>query len=234
MGKSKVSVDRAQVGMLGKAINILVFGGDNHRDIGADIREFRDKKRRGNLDIWWLFDDGGMPVLLGHILKSRMQFADCNIRVFTLGSEKLERQTSMFSVLSKSVATNLETKHMREVLTNFRINSSDVTVISNMKAFAKEELWENFREKMRSLPDGSVSEEEISREQELINKHLRLSEELQKHSSNAQMILLTLPQQFLGQTNPAIYMACLDMMTANLPPVLLVGGNNVSVLTALT
>ena len=83
---------------------------------------------------------------------------------------------------------------MREVLTNFRINSSDVTVISNMKAFAKQELWENFREKMRSLPGGSVSEEEINREEELINKHLRLSEELQKHSSNAQMILLTLPQ----------------------------------------
>jgi len=234
VGKNKVSVDRAQVGMLGKAINMLVFGGDNHRDIGADIKEFRDKKRRGNLDIWWLFDDGGMPVLLGHILKSRMQFADCNIRVFTLGSEKLERQTSMFAVLSKSVATNLETKHMREVLTNFRINSSDVTVISNMKAFAKQELWEKFREKLRSLPGGGVNEEEVTNEQEFINKHLRLSEELQKHSSNAQMILLTLPQQFIGNTNTAIYMACLDMMTANLPPTLLVGGNNVSVLTALT
>ena len=103
-----------------------------------------------------------------------------------------------------------------------------------MKAFAKQELWENFREKMRSLPGGSVTEEEISREQEFINKHLRLSEELQKHSGNAQMILLTLPQQFIGNTNSAIYMAAIDMMTANLPPTLLVGGNNVSVLTALT
>ena len=234
MGKSKVSVDRAQVGMLGKAINMLVFGGDAHRDVGADIKEFRDKKRRGNLDIWWLFDDGGMPVLLGHILKSRMQFAECNIRVFTLGSEKLERQTSMFAVLSKSVTTNLETKHMEKVLSNFRINSSAVTVISNMKAFAKQELWDGFRERMRSLPAGTVTEEEVNKEQEFINKHLRLSEELQKHSSNAQMILLTLPQQFIGQTNRAIYMAAIDMMTTNLPPTLLVGGNNVSVLTALT
>merc|ERR1712241_924831 len=144
---------------------MLVFGGDAHRDVGADIKEFRDKKRRGNLDIWWLFDDGGMPVLLGHILKSRMQFADCNIRVFTLGSEKLERQTSMFAVLSKSVATNLETKHMREVLTNFRINSSDVAVISNMKAWAKDELWTSFRANLKTLPQGAVSEEDIEKEQ---------------------------------------------------------------------
>ena len=85
-----------QVGMLGKAINILVFGGNMPRDIAADIKEFRDKKRRGNIDIWWLFDDGGMPVLLGHILQSRMQFAECKLRIFTLGSEKLENQNSMF------------------------------------------------------------------------------------------------------------------------------------------
>ena len=47
--KKKVSVDRAQVGMLGKAINILVFGGSAPRDIAADIKQFRDKKRRGNI-----------------------------------------------------------------------------------------------------------------------------------------------------------------------------------------
>ena len=46
-----------------------------------------------------------------------------------------------------------------------------------------------------------VNKEEIDKEEEFINKHLRLSEELQRHSSNAQMILLTLPQQYIGQTN---------------------------------
>ena len=184
--------------------------------------------------MWWLFDDGGMPVLLGHILKSRMQFAECNIRVFTLGSEKLERQTSMFAVLSKSVTTNLETKHMEKVLSNFRINSSAVTVISNMKAFAKQELWTAFRASLKTLPPGTVTEEDINNNQEFINKHLRLSEELQKHSSSAQMVLITLPQQYIGTTHPAIYMAAVDFMTRNLPSTVLVGGNNVSVLTSFT
>ena len=233
-GKKKVSVDRAQVGMLGKAINILVFGGNMPHDIASDIKMFRDKKRRGNIDIWWLFDDGGMPVFLGHILQSRMQFAECKLRIFTLGSDKLESQSSMFNVLSRNVATNLETKHMQQILTNFRINSSDVTVISNMKSFAKKELWTAFKANLKTLPPGTVTDEDISKEQEFINKHLRLSEELQKHSSNAQMVLITLPQQYLGSTHPAIYMAAVDFMTRNLPPTVLVGGNNVSVLTSFT
>ena len=81
---------------------------------------------------------------------------------------------------------------------------------------------------------GAVSEEDIEKEQVFINKHLRLSEELQRHSSNAQMVLITLPQQYMGSTNPAIYMAAVDFMTRNLPATVLVGGNNVSVLTSLT
>ena len=60
-----------QVSKLGLAINSLVFGGFQPVDVLADIRQFQDKKRRGNIDIWWLYDDGGMPVMLAHILKSR-------------------------------------------------------------------------------------------------------------------------------------------------------------------
>ena len=181
-----------------------------------------------------MYDDGGMPVLLGHILQSRSQFSECKLRIFTLGSEKLESQTSMFDVFSRNVATNLETRHMREVLTNFRINSSDVTIISNMRASASKDLWTSFRANLKTLPPGSVTDEEVDQERGFINKHLRLSEELQKHSSSAQMILITLPQQYLGTTNPALYMAAVDFMTRNLPSTLLVGGNNVSVLTSFT
>ena len=233
-GKKKVSVDRAQVSKLGLAINMLVFGGNQPRDIVADIKEFKDKRRRGNMDIWWLYDDGGMPVLLSHILHSRQQFAECKLRVFTLGSEKLERQANMFSVFTRNIETNMETKHMKDVLTNFRISTSDVSVISNMKVRAKTELWNEFRASLKNLPKEVVNENDIEKEQEFINKHLRLSEEMQKHSSDAQMIMLTLPQQYIGKTNPAIYMASIDFMTRNLPPTLLIGGNNVSVLTSFT
>ena len=123
---------------------------------------------------------------------------------------------------------------MKDVLTNFRISTSDVTVISNMKVRANDQLWNDFRASLKNLPKEVVNANDIENEQEFINKHLRLSEEIQKHSSDAQMILMTLPQQYIGNTNPAIYMASLDFMTRNLPPTLLIGGNNVSVLTSFT
>ena len=163
-----------------------------------------------------------------------MQFAECKLRIFTLGSDKLEKAGGMFDVMSRKMASNVETKHMKEVLTNFRIDTTDVSVISNMKAFAKQELWTAFRASLKTLPPGTVTEEDITNHQEFINKHLRLSEELQKHSSSAQMVLITLPQQYIGSTHPAIYMAAVDFMTRNLPSTVLVGGNNVSVLTSFT
>ena len=46
-----------------------------HVIISYYFRQFQDKKRRGNIDIWWLYDDGGMPPMLAHILQSRYFFA---------------------------------------------------------------------------------------------------------------------------------------------------------------
>merc|ERR1711892_778384 len=233
MGKKKVSVDRAQVSKLGQAINILVFGGNQPVDVLADIKQFQDKKRRGNIDIWWLYDDGGLPILLSHVLQSRQQFEECKLRVFTLGSEKLDRQSSVFDVFSKNVEKKMETKDMEELLSKFRIAASDVTVISQLNSRAAEKTWDEFKSAMNGAqPQQSApTEADIENESKFINKHLKLGEMLQKHSKDSQMILMTLPQDRLGTANPIIYMGALDFMTRNLPPLLLVGGNNTSALT---
>ena len=230
-GKKKVSVDRAQVSKLGQAINILVFGGNQPVDVLSDIRQFKDKKRRGNIDIWWLYDDGGLPILLSHVLQTRQQFEECKLRVFTLGSEKLERQTSVFDVFSKNAEKKMETKDMEELLSRFRIAASDVTVISQINTRAEEKTWNEFKSAMKEVQQHAPTEAEIENESKLINKHLKLGEMLQKHSKDSQMILMTLPQDRLGSTNPIIYFGALDFMTRNLPPLLLVGSNNVSALT---
>eukprot|EP00092_Neocalanus_flemingeri_P009713 GFUD01010461.1.p1 GENE.GFUD01010461.1~~GFUD01010461.1.p1 ORF type:complete len:716 (+),score=77.54 GFUD01010461.1:160-2148(+) len=233
-GKKKVSVDRAQVSKLGQAINILVFGGNQPVDVLADIKQFQDKKRRGNIDIWWLYDDGGLPILLSHVLQSRQQFEECKLRVFTLGSEKLEQKTSVFDVFSKNMEAKMETKDMEELLSKFRIAASDVTVISHINNRAEEKTWNEFKSVMKGVPQSVVTETDLENESSFINKHLKLGEMLQKHSKDSQMILMTLPQDRLGNTNPVIYMGALDFMTRDLPPLLLVGGNNTSALTFYT
>ena len=46
------------------------------------------------------------------------------------------------------------------------------------------------RANLKTLPAGTVTEEQIEQEHSFINKHLRLSEEMTRHSSSAQMVLV--------------------------------------------
>ena len=65
------------------------------------------------------------------------------------------------------------------------------------------------------------------------NWALWLAELLRHYSSESEMIVMTLPLP-RKDTNPFLYMAWLDMMTRNLPPVLLTRGNQEPVLTFYT
>ena len=121
---------------------------------------------------------------------------------------------------------------MEELLSKFRIAATDVTVISQIDSNAQEKTWNEFKSAVTSAV--LFKETDIKKEKTLINKHLKLGEMLQKHSKDSQMILVTLPQERIGNTNPILYMAALDFMTRNMPPTLLVGGNNTSALTFYT
>lgn len=59
------------------------------------FHHFQNKKRTGTIDVWWLYDDGGLTLLLPYILTTRDQFVDCSLRVFTLANKRdeLDRET---------------------------------------------------------------------------------------------------------------------------------------------
>ena len=79
-------------------------------------------KLSGNIDVWWLYDDGGLTLLLPYILTTRHMFADCKLRVFTLANKKDE--------------LDRETRNMAALLAKFRIEFSSVVVIPG-----REEGW---------------------------------------------------------------------------------------------
>ena len=59
---------------------------------------FQPKKlneRSGSIDVWWLYDDGGLTLLLPYILSTRMVFRQCQLRVFSLANkaEELDKET---------------------------------------------------------------------------------------------------------------------------------------------
>merc|ERR1712123_234978 len=174
-----------------RKVSTAVFrGSDGNRldnNVVASIQQFQATKRTGNIDVWWLYDDGGLTLLLPHIIKTSKQFKDCKIRVFSLAN--------------KASQLDLETRNLASMLSRFRIEYV------------------------------GIQEEELQSEREKTNRHLRLTEMLRQYSKESEMIVMTLPLPRRGHTSPALYTAWLDIMTKDMPPPLLIRGNQQSVLT---
>lgn len=70
---------------------------------------------QGTIDVWWLYDDGGLTLLLPYILTTRQNWSNCKLRIFALANRKDELDG--------------EQRSMANLLAKFRIDYSDVIVI---------------------------------------------------------------------------------------------------------
>lgn len=55
-----------------------------------EINRFHLKQKKGTIDVWWLFDDGGLTLLIPHILSMKPYWQNCKLRVFLPGTKKGE------------------------------------------------------------------------------------------------------------------------------------------------
>ncbi|XP_069505715.1 solute carrier family 12 member 2-like [Ambystoma mexicanum] len=196
--------------------------------------QFQKKQGKGTIDVWWLFDDGGLTLLIPYLLTTKKQWKDCKIRVFTGGK---------VNTIDDSKRT------MATLLSKFRIDFSDIVIIGDinkkpsqqsMKAF--DDLIEPSRlheedfdgetvEKMRAAEPWKITDDELEMFKEKTHRQVRLNELLQEHSSTANLIVMTMPIARKGAVSNALYMAWLETLSKDLPPVLLIRGNHRSVLT---
>ncbi|KAL7302113.1 hypothetical protein TKK_0005340 [Trichogramma kaykai] len=203
------------------------------KDILNQLSFFHKKQKKGTIDVWWLYDDGGLTLLLPYIMSTRRHWSACRLRVFALANRQSEleyEQRSMASLLSK-----------------FRIDYSALKVISDISRPAQPQTQKFFdaltAEFLQSTNPTAgddaenANEEYIIKESERIamkektNRHLRLRELLHEHSMEANLIVMTLPMPRKGAVSAPLYMAWLEALTRDMPPFLLVRGNHTSVLT---
>uniref|UniRef100_A0A914QA21 SLC12A transporter C-terminal domain-containing protein n=1 Tax=Panagrolaimus davidi TaxID=227884 RepID=A0A914QA21_9BILA len=192
------------------------------------INRFQFKVSKGTIDVWWLYDDGGLSLLIPYLLTQRKSYLEgAKLRIFTLSSQ------------SKIIED--EQRKLAALLSKFRINFAEVRVIKddgrkpNIESILEfEKLIEPFCVDS-DMPDppkeGLIQESELLLNQEKTWRTLRMAENLQKYSSESDLIVVTLPVPRKGLISSCLYMAWIDMMTKNLPPTLLVRGNQTSVLT---
>ena len=141
---------------------------------------FRSKKVQSGstIDIYWLYDDGGLTLLVPHILHTRKIYRDCKMRIFFLCS-KIEQ-------------LDMETRAMVALLARFRIEADDVIIISDAMQRPSEASVRDFEEMMMdSIIEGEeevvvetrrVAEEDLEKHREKTNFYLRISEVNTEHS----------------------------------------------------
>ncbi|KAK3550386.1 hypothetical protein QTP86_025191 [Hemibagrus guttatus] len=87
-------------------------------------QQFQKKQGKGTVDVWWLFDDGGLTLLIPYLLTNKKKWKDCKIRVFIGG--KINR-------------IDHDRRSMATLLSKFRIDFSDITVLGDINTKPKAE-----------------------------------------------------------------------------------------------
>ncbi|GFY60837.1 solute carrier family 12 member 2 [Trichonephila inaurata madagascariensis] len=192
-------------------------------DIKLSATQFQRRQKKGFIDVWWLYDDGGLTMLIPHILSTRSQWSGCKLRIFALANKKDE--------------LDREQRNMVALLNKFRIDYSDVTVIPDIVKPPEESSKKEFEALITKWQgDGNdsrffISESELYALKDKTNRHIRLSELLHKYSKHSSLIAMTLPMPRKSMCSAALYMAWLETLTKDMPPFLLIRGNQTSVLT---
>ncbi|PWA15251.1 hypothetical protein CCH79_00020352 [Gambusia affinis] len=197
-------------------------------------QQFQQKQGKGTVDVWWLFDDGGLTLLIPYLLTNKKRWKDCKIRVFIGG--KINR-------------IDHDRRAMATLLSKFRIDFSDITVLGDINTKPKkehvatfEEMVEPYRlkednmeleaaERLKNSEPWRITDNELELYRAKTNRQIRLNELLKEHSSTANLIVMSLPLARKGAVSSALYMAWLEVLSKDLPPILLVRGNHQSVLT---
>uniref|UniRef100_A0A1B6CXS0 SLC12A transporter C-terminal domain-containing protein n=1 Tax=Clastoptera arizonana TaxID=38151 RepID=A0A1B6CXS0_9HEMI len=195
------------------------------KSILNSLTQFQKKQRKGVIDVWWLYDDGGLTLLLPYIISTRSNWSDCKLRVFTLANKKDELQ--------------YEQRNMASLLSKFRIDYSDLKIISDITKKPSDETVSFFDNLIKDLKCADeeddmgvhVSEYELLAMKDKTNRHLRLRELLLENSTSANLIVMTLPMPRKNVVTAGLYMAWLETMSRDMPPFLFVRGNQQSVLT---
>ncbi|VDL79104.1 unnamed protein product [Nippostrongylus brasiliensis] len=170
----------------------------------ASIARFQRKVKKGIIDVWWLYDDGGLTLLIPHLLTIPKSYLEgAKLRVFTISTSSRtmeQEQRSMAALLSKMM------KWEKTIEPFICPDDAD-------------------------CPEGMTTKAELEAQKQKTYRQLRAAELLREHSMKADLIVMTLPVPRKGMVSASLYLSWLDIMTRHLPPTLLVRGNQTSVLT---
>ncbi|KAI5098152.1 solute carrier family 12 member 3 [Silurus meridionalis] len=136
---------------------------------------FQSKQEKKTIDVYWLFDDGGLTLLLPYLLKRKKRWGRCKVRVFVGGEiQHVEEQKQ-------------DVKRFEDLLAPYRVH-----------AIQKNE--EGGGQPTSDCP-WTVSDEEMEKNTAKSFRQIRLNEVLQDYSRDAALIIVDATRGFIVKRN---------------------------------
>ncbi|XP_050679374.1 bumetanide-sensitive sodium-(potassium)-chloride cotransporter isoform X2 [Leptidea sinapis] len=183
----------------------------------------RSRRHTGSVDVWWLYDDGGLTLLLPYILSTRRAWSNSKLRVFTL--------------VNKNTEMDIEERNMASLLSKFRIDYSALTMIPDITKKPKDSTLAYFDKLVApfktndSNDQGGITEADLLAARDRTHRNLRLRELIGAQSAGARLVCVTQPMPRRRGVPAPLYLAWCAALATAARTVLLVRGNHASVLT---
>ncbi|NXK97582.1 S12A3 protein, partial [Formicarius rufipectus] len=185
---------------------------------------FQSEQGKKTIDIYWLFDDGGLTLLIPYLLGRKKRWGKCKIRVFVGGQinrmdeERKATSSPTQTLFPVTICLSCSIKRFDDLIAPFRLNDG-----------FKDEATVN---EMRQGCPWKISDEEVDKNRAKSLRQVRLNEILLDYSRDAALIAITPPIGRKGRCPSSLYMAWLETLSQDLrPPVILTRGNQENVLT---
>ncbi|NWW36656.1 S12A3 protein, partial [Panurus biarmicus] len=212
---------------------------------------FQSEQGKKTIDIYWLFDDGGLTLLIPYLLGRKKRWGKCKIRVFVGGQinrmdeERKASTSSLTSTRNPGQSSNhLPTLPHASPSTPIPPQTlflGTVCLCCSIKRFdeliAPFRLNDGFKDEatvneMRQGCPWKISDEEVDKNRAKSLRQVRLNEILLDYSRDAALIAITPPIGRKGRCPSSLYMAWLETLSQDLrPPIILTRGNQENVLT---
>ncbi|KMQ90770.1 bumetanide-sensitive sodium- -chloride cotransporter [Lasius niger] len=152
--------------------------------IPENITIFQKKHKKGTIDVWWLYDDGGLTILLPYIISTRSNWETCKLRIFALANHKQE--------------IGAQEKEMDEIMCKARIKYSSLKMVDDISVEPKQETLSFFDKlisdfRMNDSSDNSecyVTDFELQNLRDKTHRQLRLRELLLENSSQSTLVVM--------------------------------------------
>ncbi|OWK54076.1 Solute carrier family 12 member 3 [Lonchura striata] len=146
---------------------------------------FQSKQGKKTIDIYWLFDDGGLTLLIPYLLGRKKRWGKCKIRVFVGGQinrmdeERKATPNPAQALFLGTVCLCCSIKRFDELIAPFRLNDG-----------FKDEATVN---EMRQGCPWKISDEEVDKNRAKSLRQVRLNEILLDYSRDAALIAMEKP-----------------------------------------